>query len=41
MTNNLGEDVKITDTTKKQIPQLEMVLFDLKNLAKDKGIKVE
>lgn len=41
MTNNLGEDVKITDTTKKQIPQLEMVLFDLKNLAKDKGVKVE
>ena len=27
--------------TKKQIPQLEMVLFDLKNLAKDKGVKVE
>ena len=29
---NLGADVKVTETTKKQLPQLEMVLFELKEL---------
>lgn len=37
---NLGEGIKVSETTKRQIPQLEMVLFDLKNLADDKGIKI-
>lgn len=29
---NLGTDVKVTDTTKKQLPQLEIVLFELNQL---------
>lgn len=36
--HNLGIDVKVTETTKKQIPQLEMVLFDLQELAEEKGV---
>lgn len=40
ITENLGEGIKVSETTKKQIPQLEMVLFDLKNLAEDKGVKI-
>lgn len=36
----IGEDVKITETTKKQIPQLEVVMFNLKQLAKDKNVQV-
>lgn len=38
---NLGEGVKVSETTKKQMPQLEMILFDLKNLAENKGVKIE
>ena len=39
--HNLGMDIKISETTKKQIPQLEMVLFDLQELADEKGVSVE
>lgn len=35
---NIGEDIKISETTAKQIPQLEVMLFELQELAKDKGI---
>lgn len=38
VSHNLGMDVKVSETTKKQIPQLEMVLFDLQELAEEKGI---
>lgn len=36
----LGVDVKVSDTTKKQLPQLEMVLFDLQELADSEGISI-
>lgn len=36
----INEDLKLSETTKKQLPQLEMVLYDLQDLAKDKGIEV-
>lgn len=38
---HLGVDAKVSETTKKQIPQLEMVLFDLQELADDRGVVVE
>lgn len=38
VSENLGTDVKVSETTKKQIPQLEMVLFDLQELAEEKGV---
>lgn len=38
VSHNLGTDVKVSETTKKQIPQLEMVLFDLQELAEEKGV---
>lgn len=38
VSHNLGMDVKVSETTKKQIPQLEMVLFDLQELAEEKGV---
>jgi hypothetical protein len=34
-------DATIKDATKKQTPQLEMILSDLQDLAKDNDIKVE
>ena len=39
--NYLGQDATIKDATKKQTPQLEMILSDLQDLAKDNDIKVE
>lgn len=36
---NLGEGLKISDATKKQLPQLEMVLFDLEELAESLDIE--
>ena len=37
---NIGEGIKISETTAKQIPQLEVMLFELQELAKDKGIMI-
>ncbi len=36
----LGDDIKVSETTKKQMPQLEMVLFELQELASDKNMKI-
>lgn len=36
----LGTDVKPSETTKKQIPQLEIVLFELQQLAMEKGTMI-
>lgn len=41
VSHNLGMDIKISETTRKQIPQLEMVLFDLQELAEEKGVTIE
>lgn len=35
----LGEGIGIKNTTKKQLPQLEMILYDLQQLAKNNGIE--
>lgn len=40
VTRNIG-DIKITDTTKKQIPQLEIILFELQEFAKDNNVKIK
>jgi len=40
VSRNLGEDVKIKETTKKQIPQLEVILFELQELSMEKGIMI-
>lgn len=37
---NLGEDIKYSETTKKQIPQLEVILFELQELAMENGIMI-
>ena len=41
LTEVLGKDVAISDTTPKQMEQLKVVLFRLQEVASDVNIKVE
>lgn len=37
---NIGEGIKISETTSKQIPQLEVMLFELQEIADNNGIMI-